>query len=1105
MIFNSAFPTGGDKDLGSPNKDFGGQGEGNGGKPGFPGANSQSHGNILILSEDNDQGDPDDNAGGGTFIFTFDNAVNIDQVSILDVDDEEAGGTVTAYSDLAGSTEIVSVDILGLGDNSYQIVPVGATGVRRMEISIPASGGIPHVTFCESAPPTIYDLGDTIWRDDDGDGIQDAGEPGISGVKLQLFATGLPQVVDSTTTDGNGNYTFPNLPTGNYTVKVVSSNFNSGKPLNGLSPSPVNAGGDDSLDSDFGISNNEATASVPFNGGDNLSVDGGFMPAIPPTATPTATATSILQPTATPPFSEYCTDNLLLNPSFEQKSGGKLTHWQGWGDRANTGYTIPDGYYYGYHSGSSATALHQEVAVVPGGTYEMTFFSSSHRPGVQTVKLQYYTASGAPIGTADTHYISVDIDDPGHVFGGPYSLSLAAAPANAAKARVSISANNVDWAKVDALCLQGNEPTPTPTITNTPLPPTATKTPTPVVPTATTTPTPTITSTLAPTALPVPQDCKLYPIALSEQTLAGAVTGASLGDIWNGVQPGNFGWLTWVGAPNVPTLVTSLTPPGDSHTYVNPNDASDHQVSIGDWVQGSPGVSNASEVRAALDVLKTMYITVPVWDQVSGTGNNSLYRVVNFAIVRITDYRLPNQNRITATFIGYAPDCDAVAPTPTPTLTPTETSTPAPSPTATVPNPTPTPSAGSCALDDTAATMSRYSLIVLDDLSTNSDVENRTFVGGSLVSTASANFGINVSGIAPSETMMTVVGDLVAGNPIQLNAGSLRLKGNLNGRTVNFNGGGSLIPDTSLSDGPITSLLQSASAQLAAIDANNTLQPPTGQGGPYRFNVNTVDDNGVAIFEIAAANLFSNNNVQQIELNPGSATLVVINVTGSVVDWSGNGNMVGNFNNPNWRSRVIWNFAQASSINFHSHNMMGAVLAPYAHVTTSANIDGSVAVRALTTTSEIHQPTFTGDLGDLCDEDPDLPPNSEGRCKLVWLDWDGGLSSNSELVDNILDPSHSGVRRIGDRIEAGPEVENVRIVTDALEQWLDKPMNIVLYDDGDQENGYQVCGFAELTMSKFDFSSVPNWLKGELNVGAKRSVVIDEDAEDYGLRDVYFR
>src|SRR6185436_9942951 len=80
--------------------------------------------------------------------------------------------------------------------------------------------------------------------------------------------------------------------------------------------------------------------------------------------------------------------------------------------------------------------------------------------------------------------------------------------------------------------------------------------------------------------------CPLYPIALSAQTISNATVGATLPDVFNGTQSGNFGWLTWAGSPSEPTLVTSLTAPGNSSTYVNPRNRYDHTVSIGDWVQG---------------------------------------------------------------------------------------------------------------------------------------------------------------------------------------------------------------------------------------------------------------------------------------------------------------------------------------------------------------------------------------------------------------------------------------------------------------------------------------------------------------------------------------
>src|SRR5688500_3448930 len=72
-----------------------------------------------------------------------------------------------------------------------------------------------------------------------------------------------------------------------------------------------------------------------------------------------------------------------------------------------------------------------------------------------------------------------------------------------------------------------------------------------------------------------PAPCALYPIALHTATLAGQPAGALLPDMLNGARAGQFGWLSWNGRPDAPTLAASLTPPGNSTTYVNPDDATD--------------------------------------------------------------------------------------------------------------------------------------------------------------------------------------------------------------------------------------------------------------------------------------------------------------------------------------------------------------------------------------------------------------------------------------------------------------------------------------------------------------------------------------------------
>jgi hypothetical protein len=155
--------------------------------------------------------------------------------------------------------------------------------------------------------------------------------------------------------------------------------------------------------------------------------------------------------------------------------------------------------------------------------------------------------------------------------------------------------------------------------------------------------------------------CDLYPIALSTQSLANVAPGTEVDDIFNGTQPGNFGWLSWTGDPSEPTLVTSLTAPGNSYTYVDPFNPANNQITVGSWIPGSPGVSNSKNVRDALHNLESIVITVPVWDTTTGQGNNTLYHVAGFAQVQITGYYLPHENTISALFLGYT-SCSSVGP-----------------------------------------------------------------------------------------------------------------------------------------------------------------------------------------------------------------------------------------------------------------------------------------------------------------------------------------------------------------------------------------------------------------------------------------------------------
>ncbi len=134
----------------------------------------------------------------------------------------------------------------------------------------------------------------------------------------------------------------------------------------------------------------------------------------------------------------------------------------------------------------------------------------------------------------------------------------------------------------------------------------------------------------------------------------GARVGELLENIPNGIGTSTFGWLSWDGDQGINTLVQSLTPPGASGLYINPNNPADSVLSSGDWVRGRATASNARPIRDALDGLMGRLITIPLWDEVKGQEGNVRYHIVGVAQIRLTAYHLPGNNRLSFRYEGQA-------------------------------------------------------------------------------------------------------------------------------------------------------------------------------------------------------------------------------------------------------------------------------------------------------------------------------------------------------------------------------------------------------------------------------------------------------------------
>ena len=119
--------------------------------------------------------------------------------------------------------------------------------------------------------------------------------------------------------------------------------------------------------------------------------------------------------------------------------------------------------------------------------------------------------------------------------------------------------------------------------------------------------------------------------------------------------PGNFGWLSWNGSNDAPTLAESLC---------NPNNP---EITFPAWVDGDPGASNANAVRDCVDywIAHGTTVLIPIWgpgcpgdpgaDGTEGVGSHFEYCVIGMAAFVLTAHGQPAIDSITGRFVEYFP------------------------------------------------------------------------------------------------------------------------------------------------------------------------------------------------------------------------------------------------------------------------------------------------------------------------------------------------------------------------------------------------------------------------------------------------------------------
>ncbi len=277
--------------------------------------------------------------------------------------------------------------------------------------------------------------------------------------------------------------------------------------------------------------------------------------------------------------------------------------------------------------------------------------------------------------------------------------------------------------------------------------------------------------------------------------------------------------------------------------------------------------------------------------------------------------------------------------------------------------------AGVAELNAAFDAMSYYNLIVKGDVTTTSEVEGRGFVGGALKGQATQFNMDNLSG-----TGLTVVGNVEGGK--KNTWGDIKVGGNVVDG-VEFQGDGAQVlsyggtlantnvnnPDTAVHVAGLGATLAAErdamfanldelSLYLKDLDATDTT---TLDGSNLKFDAGA--GSGVAVFEIAdlSAALGSTSDLKFVF--PTDYDMVVINVAGTNISLPGGFN----FNGPgNLGTKVIWNFYEATTLDFGSKAWYGSVLATHAQATIANFIEGSAVFAGLTANGEIHTPGFNG-------------------------------------------------------------------------------------------------------------------------------------------------
>nr|WP_239135258.1 SdrD B-like domain-containing protein [Streptomyces sp. SID12488] len=120
-------------------------------------------------------------------------------------------------STLPGSPTMAELKWTQQGAGSDRALDSNVDSAGRTTVTVGDPGNVNH-TIDAGLVGSINKLGDYVWYDTNGNGIQDRGEPGAKDVTVELIDPATGDVIKTTRTDAAGKYLFADLPDGRYKV-----------------------------------------------------------------------------------------------------------------------------------------------------------------------------------------------------------------------------------------------------------------------------------------------------------------------------------------------------------------------------------------------------------------------------------------------------------------------------------------------------------------------------------------------------------------------------------------------------------------------------------------------------------------------------------------------------------------------------------------------------------------------------------------------------------------------------------------------------------------------------------------------------------------------